>query len=95
MLYPLLPALLLGALWLLFTIFGVRRIVKGARAAGDPQQSLIVIQGFRRLILGGGFLCFSLGFALEENWLHLLGAVFLLEELVETQLMRWAASRER
>jgi hypothetical protein len=83
-------------LWLaaaLVDAVGVRLIVRGARAAGRPDQSLTVIRGFRRLILGGGLICFGLGFWFGMGALHLLGAVFLAEEAVETQIMKWAAGR--
>ena len=63
-------------LWLaagLVDLWGLRLIVRGARAAGHPDQSRWVIKGFRRLILGGGLICFGLGLWLDNNALHLLG----------------------
>ena len=73
---------------------GLRLIVRGAGAAGHPDQSRIVVMGFRRLILGGGLICFGLGFWFDNYLLHLIGAVFLLEEAVETGLMMTVLKRK-
>ena len=74
---------------------GLRLIVRGARAAGHPDQSRLVVKGFRRMILGGGLICFGLGSWLDVTALHVVGVVFLAEEAVETQIMTWALRRQR
>lgn len=88
-------ALVLWAGAAVVDVIGLRLIVSGARAAGHPDQSRRVIGGFRRLILAGGLTSFGLGFWLENTALHVLGAVFLFEEIIETQIMTWAVKRQR
>jgi hypothetical protein len=73
---------------------GLRLIVRGAGADGHPDQSRMVVRGFRRLILGGGLICFGLGFWFDNHLLHLIGVVFLLEEAVETGLMMTVLKRK-
>lgn len=75
-------------------IVGFRLIVRGAQAAGHPDQSRMVVKGFRRLILGGGLVLFGLGFWLDNHLLHIAGAVFLFEEAIETGVMTLALKRK-
>ena len=88
-------AVVLFAAALALNIIGLRWIVRGARAAGHPDQSRMVVRGFRRLIMGGGLISFGLGFLLGNSWLHWLGAVFLCEEAIETGVMLLALRRGR
>lgn len=80
---------------LALNIVGFRWIARGAQAAGHPDQSRLVVRGFRRLIMGCGLICFGLGFLLGNNWLHWIGAVFLCEEAIETGVMLLALRRGR
>ena len=78
-----------GGAWLI--VRGIRQVVAGAKAAGDPDQSSMVIAGFRTGILGIGLLC--LGVALwrwSAPW-ALFAAIFLFEEFVETTVQSLAA----
>lgn len=88
-------AIVLFAAALGLNIVGFRLIVKVAGAGGDPNQSRIVVRGFRRIILAGGLICFGLGFLLHNKYLHWIGAIFLLEEAVETGFMAWALKRQQ
>jgi hypothetical protein len=87
-------ALVLWAGYLVLTVIGFRLIVRGARAAGAPDQSRTVVKGFRRLILGAGLGLFGLGFWLDNKLLHVAGAVFLFEEAIETGVMTLALKRK-
>lgn len=93
MAYPHILAVVLWAAAAAVDVVGVRLLVRGARSAGHPDQSRRVVKGFRRLILGGGLICFGQGLWLDKTALHAVGLVFLGEELVETQLMTWAVRR--
>jgi hypothetical protein len=87
-------ALLLWVGYVALTVVGFRLIVRGAQAAGHPDQSRTVVKGFRRLILGAGLGLFGLGFWLDNHLLHIIGAVFLFEEAIETGVMTLALKRK-
>jgi len=88
-------AIVLFAIALGLNIVGYGLIVKGARAAGDPNQSRTVVRGFRRVILAGAFICFGLGLLLHNKYLHWIGAIFLFEEAIETGLMTFVLKKQQ
>jgi hypothetical protein len=65
-------------------IRGVALVARGLRAADDPRASLWLIRGIRGIAVAVGTTSLAAGLVLDQKWLLVFGAVFLLEELYET-----------
>lgn len=65
-------------------IRGVALVARGLRAADDPRASLWLIRGIRGIAVAVGTTSLAAGLVLDQTWLLVFGAVFLLEELYET-----------
>ena len=86
-------AVVLLALAVLFHIRGWIHFRMGMRNAGSPDQSRLVIRGFRAWILAAGFLSFAAGVYLHDGRWIAFALIFLFEEIVETGIMLLATKR--
>ena len=63
---------------------GTVLLVRSLRDADDPGASLRLIRGIRGIAVAVGTAALAAGHVLDQTWLLVFGAVFLLEELYET-----------
>ena len=66
---------------------GLRLLMRGLRAADDPQGALWVIRGLRGLIFWVCLTCLAVGAVLGEVWLLVFAGLWLLEEIYETGVL--------
>lgn len=87
----------LASLCLVFAIWaywrGVRSFWTGFRNPDHPDQSLLVVRGFRGAIVATALLFVGGGLHWGATWAVLFGLVFVGEELVETGIMIFALKR--
>lgn len=72
---------------------GIVHFRRSGRHVGDPEQSRLVIRGFRALILSAGFASFAAGIWLHDGRWIAFGLIFLFEEIIETGVMLLAMRR--
>jgi len=75
----------LGGVWA--GVRGIGLIVRGLRAAGEPDGALWLIRGLRGLIVGICLGCAALGAVFDEVWLLVFAGLWLLEEIYETGVL--------
>jgi hypothetical protein len=63
---------------------GVRLLISALAHAEAERSSLDLIRGLRGIAVAVGTAALAAGVLLEQRWLLVFGAVFLLEELYET-----------
>ncbi|HSG99508.1 MAG TPA: hypothetical protein VLB27_05635 [candidate division Zixibacteria bacterium] len=72
---------------------GVRSFWTGFRNPDHPDQSLLVVKGFRGAIVATALLFIGGGLYWSATWAVLFGLVFVGEELFETGIMMFALKR--
>lgn len=74
-----------GGVWA--GVLGIGLIVRGLRAAGEPDGALWLIRGLRGLVVGICLGCAALGAVFDEVWLLVFAGLWLLEEIYETGVL--------
>lgn len=86
-------AIALLAAAIAFHIRGWIHFRRGMALAGHPDQSRLVIRGFRGWILAAGFLSFAAGVHYDDGKWIAFALIFLFEEIIETGIMLLATRR--
>ena len=66
---------------------GLRLLARGLRAGDDPRGALWVIRGLRGIIWLVCLTSMALGALLEQTWLLVFAALWLVEEIYETGVL--------